>query len=115
MCQRPRCWYFRGEFSCLRKGGDTCYALAGQNQYHCILGGARCYSVHPSDMAPALLSLGASLRLYGPDGSRSVALQDFYVLPETDVQRETVLRRGEIVAEVEAAAASSAKPKEPAE
>lgn len=100
LCQRPRCWYFRGEFHCLRKGGDTCYALAGENQFHCILGGARCFIVHPSDTAPALLSMGASVRLHGPDGSRNVALQDFYVLPETDVQRETVLRRGEIVAEV---------------
>lgn len=100
LCQRPRCWYFRGEFDCLRKGGDTCYALAGENQYHCILGGARCYIVHPSDTAPALLSLGASVRVHGPDGSRTVPLQDFYVLPETDVLRETVLRRGEIVSDI---------------
>ena len=29
LCQKPRCWYYRGEFHCLRKGGDTCYAFAG--------------------------------------------------------------------------------------
>jgi len=107
LCQRPRCWYFRGEFHCLRKGGDTCYALAGENQYHCILGGARCFIVHPSDTAPALLSLGASVRLRGPDGGRTVPLQDFFVLPEADVQRETVLRRGEIVSEITIPAPSS--------
>jgi xanthine dehydrogenase YagS FAD-binding subunit len=100
LCQRPRCWYFRGEFHCRRKGGDTCYAIAGENQFHCILGGARCYIVHPSDTAPALISLGAALRIQGPHETRTVDLGDFYVLPETDVQRETELQRGEIVTEI---------------
>ena len=40
LCQKPRCWYYRGDFHCLRKGGDMCYAYAGENQYHSILGGA---------------------------------------------------------------------------
>src|SRR5512137_478278 len=42
LCQKPRCWYYRGEFHCLRKGGDRCYAVAGENHYHCILGGSAC-------------------------------------------------------------------------
>ncbi len=100
LCQRPRCWYFRGEFHCLRKGGTTCYALAGENQYHCILGGARCYIVHPSDTAPALLALGAAVEIAGPRGRRTVPLEDFYVLPSTDVERETVLAQGEVVTHV---------------
>ena len=54
LCQKPRCWYYRGEFHCLRKGGPTCFAMAGQNEYHCIIGGDGCYIVHPSDIAPAL-------------------------------------------------------------
>src|SRR6266436_7114288 len=33
--QRPRCWYFRNEqFHCRKKGGDTCFAQLGENQYH---------------------------------------------------------------------------------
>ena len=39
LCQRPRCWYFRGEYHCKRKGGDTCYAIAGDDRYHAIFGG----------------------------------------------------------------------------
>jgi xanthine dehydrogenase YagS FAD-binding subunit len=40
LCQRPRCWYFRHEhIVCLKKGGDRCYAVDGENQYHAILGG----------------------------------------------------------------------------
>jgi xanthine dehydrogenase YagS FAD-binding subunit len=100
ICQRPRCWYFRGQFHCLRKGGSTCYALAGENHYHCILGGERCYIVHPSDTAPALLALDATVRIAGPDGSRTVPMAEFFVLPGTDVERETVLQRGEIVTEI---------------
>jgi len=35
ICQRPRCWYFRGDFHCIRKGGDTCFAVEGENKFHC--------------------------------------------------------------------------------
>ena len=100
LCQRPRCWYYRGEFHCRRKGGSTCYAMAGENQYHCILGGSGCYIVHPSDTAPALLSLGASVEISGPTGSRTLALEEFFVPPSTDILRETVLGPNEIVTHV---------------
>src|SRR5512134_2575222 len=36
LCQKPRCWYYRGEFHCLRKGGQLCYAMEGENEYHAI-------------------------------------------------------------------------------
>jgi NADPH-dependent glutamate synthase beta subunit-like oxidoreductase len=41
ICQLNRCWYFRKEenrFDCLRKGGQTCFALVGENRYHSIFG-----------------------------------------------------------------------------
>ncbi len=100
ICQKPRCWYYRGEFHCLRKGGDTCYALAGENHFHCILGGQRCYIVHPSDTAPALIALGARARIAGPRGMRTVPMDEFYVPPSTDPRRETVLEPDEIVTEL---------------
>jgi xanthine dehydrogenase YagS FAD-binding subunit len=100
LCQRPRCWYFRGDFHCLRKGGDTCYAVNGENEFHCILGGSGCYIVHPSDTAPALIALEAQAHIVGPKGKRTVPLGSFFVLPAQDVTRETVLRPGEIVTEI---------------
>jgi len=100
LCQKPRCWYYRGEFYCLRKGGKMCFAIAGENQYHCIVGGGPCFIVHPSDMAPALVALDASVRITGPKGSRTVPAEKFYVLPREDVRRETVLGPGEIVTEI---------------
>jgi xanthine dehydrogenase YagS FAD-binding subunit len=100
LCQRPRCWYFRGDFHCLRKGGGQCYAAAGQNQYHCILGGAGCYIVHPSDTAPALVALGAQVRIVTRDASRLMALEAFFVPPSQSIERENVLQRGELLYEV---------------
>jgi xanthine dehydrogenase YagS FAD-binding subunit len=97
ICQKPRCWYYRGEFHCRRKGGTTCYAMAGENQFHCVLGGSGCYIVHPSDTAPALLALGASVEVSGPTGSRTLPLDEFFVSPSTDVEKETVLTANEIV------------------
>ncbi len=100
LCQRPRCWYYRGGFHCLRKGGDTCFAIDGENENHCIFGGMGCYIVHPSDTAPALVALEARARIAGPHGSRTVPLAEFFVLPETDVTSENALRAGEILTEI---------------
>jgi xanthine dehydrogenase YagS FAD-binding subunit len=100
ICQKPRCWYYRGEFHCLRKGGDRCYAVGGENQFHCILGGERCYIVHPSDIAAALVSIESSVRIAGPQGSRTVSLKDFYVPPSVDVHKENILAKNEIVTEI---------------
>jgi len=100
LCQKPRCWYFRGDFDCLRKGGEICYAYAGENQYHCIFGGDMCYIVHPSDTAPALAALGAVCRVSSPTASRSVAVDALHMPPSEDPQRETVLDDDEIITEV---------------
>ena len=100
LCQKPRCWYYRGEFDCIRKGGMTCYAVAGENKFHCVLGGANCFMVHPSDTAPMLIALGASLVVKGPKGTRRIAVENLHVNPSDDPQRETVLEPAEIIAEV---------------
>jgi len=102
LCQKPRCWYYRGEFHCLRKGGADCFAADGENQFHCIFGGGGiCFIVHPSDTAPALVALDAVARVAGPKGVRDVALERFHVSPEVDVRRETVVEAQEIVTEIQ--------------
>jgi xanthine dehydrogenase YagS FAD-binding subunit len=97
LCQKPRCWYYRGEFHCLRKGGKLCYAASGENQFHCIFGGGPCYIVHPSDTAPALAAFNASVKTMGPKGARTIAVDAFHVLPAVSVLRDTVLLQGELV------------------
>jgi xanthine dehydrogenase YagS FAD-binding subunit len=100
LCQKPRCWYYRGDFHCLRKGGELCYAYDGENQFHCIFGGDMCFIVHPSDTAPALAALGAVCRVSGPSASRSVAVEQLHVPPSVDPQRETVLSDDEVITEI---------------
>ena len=98
LCQRPRCWYYRNAlFNCLKKGGPTCPAVDGYNKYLAILGAHRCYIVHPSDLAPPLVALGASVEVVGPRGPRWVPLDGFFVGPEKDPLRENVLAADEIV------------------
>jgi xanthine dehydrogenase YagS FAD-binding subunit len=100
ICQKPRCWYYRGEFHCTRKGGETCFAYSGENQYHCIFGGDGCYIVHPSDTAPVLAALEAQVSVAGPKGARMVKLEEFFVPPAVDPRRETVIGPEEIVTEI---------------
>lgn len=101
LLQRPRCWYFRNpDVFCLKKGGDTCYAAKGLNRYHAILGGGPSFIVHPSNLAPALVAFGASARLVGPEGERTVPLEEFFTLPKADPTRENVLKPGEILMQV---------------
>lgn len=107
LCQRPRCWYFRGDFHCLKKGGDICYAETGENRYHAIMGGSPCYIVHPSDTAPMLMAMDATLRIASSEGTRSLGVDRFFVLPEEEVTRENVLSQGELITDVLLPAAPS--------
>jgi xanthine dehydrogenase YagS FAD-binding subunit len=100
ICQRPRCWYYRGDFNCLRKGGDTCFAASGENEFHCIFGGAPCFIVHPSDTAPALVALDARITIVGAKGTRTIPVSSFFVLPEKNVLKENILEPGDVVTEI---------------
>lgn len=100
LCQRPRCWYFRGDFDCLRRGGSFCSAMADGNQNHAILGGYGCYMVHPSDTAPALVSLDATVRIASAEGTFVRPIDSFFVSPREDVRRETILQPGDILTDV---------------
>jgi len=111
LLQRPRCWYFRAEeYRCLRKGGGHCYAIPGENQYHAIFDNRVCAIVHPSTAATALIALGADVELIDQDGAaRRVALEDFFISPDKDVQRENDLKPGEILTAVTAPGAAGLK------
>jgi xanthine dehydrogenase YagS FAD-binding subunit len=100
ICQRPRCWYYRGDFHCARKGGDLCYAMDGENQYHAIFGGGPCFFVHPSDTAVSLSALQAVLTIAGPAGSKQVKIESFFVDPVKNIEKENVLESNEIVTAV---------------
>jgi len=100
LCQDVRCWYYRyprhigGPMQCLRKGSGPCLAVRGDNRYHAIMGGKRCFAVCPSDTAVALAALDARIHIAGPKGEREVAVADFFS-PLTNA-----LQQYEIVKEV---------------
>ncbi len=102
LLQRPRCWYFRSAaHHCARKGGEHCFAFAGENQYHAIFGHDGCAIVHPSTIATALVAFNARVELVNAQGgTRVLALEAFLVGPDVDVRRETDLRAGEVLTAV---------------
>jgi xanthine dehydrogenase YagS FAD-binding subunit len=100
LCQRPRCWYFRRGVSCFKSGGDSCPAVAGENQFLSILEGGPCYAVHPSDPAVALAASDAVVEIASMNGNRHVPMGEFYTLPSERADQETVLEHGEFVTAV---------------
>jgi xanthine dehydrogenase YagS FAD-binding subunit len=111
LLQRPRCWYFRAiEFRCVRKGGGHCFALNGENQHHAVFDNASCAIVHPSTAATALVALGAEVALVDDGGQiRTLKLEDFFLGPERDLQRENDLKSHEVLTDVTLAAPPAAR------
>jgi xanthine dehydrogenase YagS FAD-binding subunit len=99
LMQRVQCWYYRSaEFQCIRKGKEVCFAFTGLNQYHAIMDYETCPSVAPSSAAVALLGLNAGVELHSAKrGSRTVAIKDFYVVPEANPTKFTVIEPDELL------------------
>ena len=97
LAQGPRCWYYRGQFQCWMKGGERCYARNGENSHHAIFGNGRCNQVHPSDLAPVLIALGAEINIEGIRGRRTIPLSDLFQIPHEGSWQLTILDPGEII------------------
>jgi xanthine dehydrogenase YagS FAD-binding subunit len=99
--QRPRCWFFRNrDFDCIKKGGTICFAVKGDNRYNAIVDGNICFIVHPSDLASALIALGATARIASPRGERRVSFDEYFVSPADNLVAETVIAPDELLVEV---------------
>ena len=98
ICQMSRCWYFRipdNRFNCIRKGGNQCFAIRGDNRYHSIFGAIKsCFAVNPSDTAPALVALNAKIKT----NKRVIDAEQFW---DMTVPGSTVLAIDEIVTEIQ--------------
>ena len=102
LSQDTRCWYYRDGWNCYRAEGNICYAdtPTAMNREHCVLGASRCVAVNPSDTAPALVALEAELVVRHRGGERVLAAEDFFVGPEVDITRMTVLQPGDLLTTV---------------
>ena len=99
VAQDARCWYYRYGVNCYRAGGNTCYADTpeGQNREHCLWGADRCVAVSPSDTAPALVALDATMVIVGKGGQREVKAEEFFIGPNIDITNMTVLKDGDVL------------------
>ena len=100
LLQRTRCYYFRDtNYKCnKREPGSGCSAIDGFHRIHAVLGTSEhCIATHPSDMAVAMMALEATVHTRGAKGERSIALNDFYLVPGTTPNKENVLEPGELI------------------
>lgn len=106
LLQRPRCWYYRNAaIDCLKKGGDVCHSITGQNRHHAILGGGPTYIVHPSSAASALIVLDASAIVRKADATPvTMPFEQLFVPATADPRREHVLEPGDVLLAIELAA-----------
>jgi xanthine dehydrogenase YagS FAD-binding subunit len=104
LLQRTRCAYFYDTVTPCnkREPGSGCSAIDGLNRGHAILGTSEaCIATHPSDLCVALLALGATVHVAGPDGARAIAFADFHRLPGDTPQRDTNLAPNELIVAIE--------------
>jgi xanthine dehydrogenase YagS FAD-binding subunit len=97
LLQATRCWYWRLGFDCWLHGGEQCFAKSGAHREHAIFGNEKCASAHPSDIAAALLALGATLRTT----MREVPVAELYRLPTDDNRSTTTLEPEELILELD--------------
>jgi xanthine dehydrogenase YagS FAD-binding subunit len=104
LCQDVWCWYLQDGFSCWKSGGRFCDLAAGDSSiYGSIMGGHLCLANHPSDVAPALVALDATIHIASPRGSRKVPVADFFpghIWVGSRLQCH-VLQHDEIISEIE--------------
>jgi xanthine dehydrogenase YagS FAD-binding subunit len=101
LLQRPRCWYYRNGFGLLAKDKDGKSLVPnGQNEFHAIFGGGPAYFVSASSFGPALIALGAKVKLQSASGSRELPADKLFVIPQSDSSRETALLPNEILTEI---------------
>jgi xanthine dehydrogenase YagS FAD-binding subunit len=100
LCQRPRCWYFRQGYGVLALKDGKSLVPNGQNEYHSIFGNGPAYFVSASSLGPALIALGATVKLVSASGSRVVPVAKFFVSPQNDQTREIALLPNEILTEI---------------
>ncbi|MEP7366283.1 MAG: xanthine dehydrogenase family protein subunit M [Acidobacteriota bacterium] len=109
LCQRPRCWYFRNGFGLLGMKGGKSLIDNGQNEFHAIFPKGPAKFVSASSFGPALIALGAKLKIAGASGNREVAAADFFKSPMSETDREIDLKPNEILTEILIPSAKGAK------
>jgi xanthine dehydrogenase YagS FAD-binding subunit len=99
--QRPQCWFFRDNRGLLAAGGKL--VEQGDNRYHAIFGNqGPAKFVSSSRVAPALIALGATARVIGPEpkDEQFLPIEQLFRVPRHEGERETSLCPGQIVTHI---------------
>ena len=91
LCQRPRCWYYRQGFGLLGMKDGKSLIVDGENKYHSIFSDGPAYFVSATSLGPALIALGAKVKLVSAKGTREVA--DVEMVPRADQRRRRARSR----------------------
>jgi xanthine dehydrogenase YagS FAD-binding subunit len=101
LLQRPRCWYYRAGFGLLGMQDGKSLVRAGDNRYHAIfMTNGDALFVSPSSLAVALIALGASAKIRGPQGERTVKVEEVYQVPKRETESELTVQPGEVLTQV---------------
>jgi xanthine dehydrogenase YagS FAD-binding subunit len=100
LCQRPRCWYYRQGLGLLAQKDGKSLVADGENQYHAIFSEGPAYFVSASSLGPALIALGAKVKLVSAKGTRELPVAKFFVTPKDEATREIALHPDEILTEI---------------
>lgn len=94
LCQRTRCWYYRHpNFSCYKKGGDSCPAREGNHHFGVCIDLGPCVFPHPSSIGLALLAYDAEIEF---NGKEKISTEEFFG-DGTDPSHDNTLKNGEMV------------------
>jgi xanthine dehydrogenase YagS FAD-binding subunit len=105
LAQHSRCWYYRQrDLTCLKRGGNICYAREGQNKFSSIFSGNPCISPAVSNLAVALSVLGAQVVIWRGGGEVRLSIAELYQDAWVNPLAQNSLRPGDLILAVEISA-----------
>jgi xanthine dehydrogenase YagS FAD-binding subunit len=79
LLQHSRCWYYRQpDLTCLKRGGETCYAPQGENKYLALFSACACVSPIVSSLSVILSALEAHVEIQRGAKTEKISMADFY-------------------------------------
>jgi 4-hydroxybenzoyl-CoA reductase subunit beta len=96
ICLDTRCCYYN-QSKFFRKSIDVCLKFGGE-VCHVVKSGKRCYAISQGDTVPALIALGATVKIQSTEGEQVIPVEELYQDNGKDYMK---LKSEELIAEVQ--------------